>query len=170
MFKLKLKVSRLLVLFLSICFVFFAVQVTQAQTVAPADNPAQIMAQATSKEQLASEVLSAIGIAQRYDMHFDHVIGMLLGQDNLGLSAKFKKMFIREIGWKHFADAYVERLVADFSEDELKELLKLAKQPLMQKILQSEVKAYADTSKQRFGMGVVLWDRYNQGQIDLPAD
>ncbi len=79
-------------------------------------------------------------------------------------------MFVREIGWKHFKDAYVARLEADFSEDELKELLALSKRPVMKKLLQSEVKAYMDTSKQRFKMGFELWDNYNNGTINLPPD
>ena len=171
MIKVKLPFSKLLVLLLVVCLTFFAVQVPNAQKAVLAEDQSQIAVKETSKYQLASEVLSAIGIAQRYDMHFDHLMGSLIGKgDDFELYARFRKMFIREIGWKHFEDAYVVRLTADFSEDELKELLKLANQPLMKKIFQSEVKAYGDTSRQRFGMGFVLWDNYNKGQIDLPAN
>jgi hypothetical protein len=67
-------------------------------------------------------------------------------------------------------DAYAARLAADFSEDELKELLKVSKQPVLKKLLQSEVKAYADTSKQRFKIGFELWDKYNSGSVNLPSE
>ena len=104
-------------------------------------------------------------------MHFDHLMGMLIGKgDAFQLYARFRKMFAQEIGWKHFKDAYTARLEADFSEDELKELLKLSKQPLMRKLLQSEVKTYIDTSKQRFKMGFELWNSYNDGKINLPLN
>ena len=104
-------------------------------------------------------------------MHFDHLMGTLIGNgDNFKVYARFRKMFTREIGWKQFKDAYAARLEADFSEDELKELLNLSNQTVMKKLLQSEVKAYMDTSKQRFKMGFELWDNYNNGKISLPPD
>jgi len=59
-------------------------------------------------------------------------------------------------------------LLADFSQNELDELSKIAKLPVMQKLLASEAKAYQDTAKQRFKMGYELWDKYNSGKIELP--
>lgn len=171
MVKVKLQFSKFLALLMVICLTFFAVQVTKAQKAVLAEDQSQIAVKETSKYQLASEVLSAIGIASRYDMHFDHLMGTLIGKgDDFKLYARFRQMFVREIGWEHFKDAYAARLEADFSEDELKELLNLAKQPLMQKVLQSEVKAYMDTSQQRFKMGFELWNNYNDGKISLPSD
>ncbi|PSB56520.1 DUF2059 domain-containing protein [Chamaesiphon polymorphus] len=172
MFKLKLQFSKLLALMLVVCFTCFTVYVANARQLPLDAVQSKISVKETAKYKLASELLSESGIAQRYDMHFDHSIGALIGKgDDFKLYARFRKMFVREIGWKHFKDAYAARLAADFSEDELKELLKLSKQPVMKKLLQSEVKAYTtDTSKQRFKIGFKLWDEYNSGKISLPLD
>jgi hypothetical protein len=172
MFKLKWQFSRFIALFLVvICFTFFTVDVASSQRLSLGESQSKMSAKEISKDKLASELLPAIGIAKRYDLHFDHLLGTLIGKgDELKLYARFRKMFAREIGWKHFKDAYAARLATDFSEDELKELLKLSKQPVMKKLLQSEVKAYLDTSKQRFKMGFELWDNYNNGKIILPPD
>jgi len=133
-------------------------------------SPTSAVSSTTSRYKLASEVLPEIGIAKRYDMHFDHLMGMLGNSDDFKLYTRFRKMFVQEIGWKHFEGAYTERLVTDFSDDELKELLNLSKQPVMKKLLQSEVKAYSDTSKQRFKMGFELWNNYNSGKLSLPPE
>lgn len=171
MFKVKLQFSKFLALLLVVCFTFFTVYVANSQQLPLDEDQSKASAGETSKYKLASEVLPEIGIAKRYDMHFDHLTGALVGKgDDFKLYARFRKMFAREIGWKHFKDAYAARLEADFSEDELKELLNLSKQPVMKKLLQSEVEAYMDTSKQRFKMGFELWDNYNNGKISLPPD
>lgn len=171
MFKVKLPFSKFLALLLVACFTFFTVYVANSQQLPLDKDQSKISSTETFKSKLASEVLQEIGIAERYDMHFDHLIGVLIGKgDDFKLYARFRKMFASEIGWKHFKDAYAARLEADFSEDELKELLNLSKQPVMKKLLQSEVKAYIDTSKQRFKMGFELWDNYNNGKINLPPE
>ena len=171
MSKVKLQFSMFLGLLLVACFTFFTVWVANSQQLPLAEFQSKTSVRETAKYKLANEVLLEIGIAKRYDMHFDHVIGSLIGKgDDFKLYTRFRKMFIREIGWTHFQDAYAARLDADFSEDELKELLNLSKQPLIKKLLQSEVKAYMDTSKQRFKMGFELWDNYNNGKISLPPD
>ncbi|PZU98037.1 MAG: DUF2059 domain-containing protein [Pseudanabaena sp.] len=170
MFKLKSQFSKLLALLLIVCLTFFTVSVANSQQRPLNEAQSQISAKDATKYKLASELLSETGIDKRYDMHFDHLIGSLIGKgDDFNLYARFKKMFQREIGWKHFQDAYAKRLETDFSEDELKELLSLFKQPLMKKLLQSEVTAYeVDTSKQRFKMGFELWNNYNDSKISLP--
>ncbi|AFY44224.1 DUF2059 domain-containing protein [Nostoc sp. PCC 7107] len=171
MFKVKLQFSRFLGLLLIVCFTFFTVYVANSQQLPLVEYQAKTSARETSKYKLATELLLKTGIAKRYDTHFDHLMGMLIGQGNDSkLYTRFRKMFVREIGWRHFKDAYAARLEADFSEDELKKLLNLSKQPVMKKLLQSEVKAYMDTSKQRFQMGFELWENYNNGKISLPPD
>jgi hypothetical protein len=171
MFKVKWRFSKFLALLLSVCLTFFTVYVANSQQLPLDRDQSKISVRETSKFKLASEVLPEIGIAKRYDLHFDHLMGTLIGKgDDFKLYARFRKMFAREIGWKNFKDAYTARLEADFSEAELKELLNLAKQPVMKKLLQSEVKVYMDTSKQRFKMGFELWDNYNNGKISLPPD
>jgi hypothetical protein len=172
MFKVKLQFLKFIALFLVVVsFTFFTVDVANSQRIPLGESQSKTSARETSKYKLASEILPEIGIAKRYDMHFDHMLGTLLSTgDDFKLYARFRKMFVREIGWKYFKDAYAARLKADFSEDELKELLKLSKQPVMKKLLQSEAKVYMDTSKQRFKMGAEFWNNYNNGKIDLPPD
>jgi hypothetical protein len=171
MFKVNLKFSKLLGFLLVICLTFFTVEVANSQQYPLGEAPSKTSVRETSKYKLASDLLPEIGIAKRYDMHFDHLLGTLIGKGNdFKLYARFRKMFAREIGWKHFKNAYVARLEADFSEDELKEMINISKQPVMKKLLQSEVKAYMDTSNQRFKMGFELWDSYNSGKINLPSD
>jgi Uncharacterized protein conserved in bacteria (DUF2059) len=171
MFKVKLPFLKFLALFLVvICFTFFTVDIANSQRLPLGEAQSKTSGRETSKYKLASEILPEIGIAKRYDLHFDHLMGTLIGQRDDKDYARFRKMFTREIGWKYFKDAYAARLKADFSEDELKQLLKLSKQPVMKKLLQSEAKVYMDTSKQRFKMGFELWDNYNNGKINLPPD
>jgi len=171
MFKVKLQFSGFLRLLLVVCFTFCTVYVANSQQLTLVEYQSKISPSETSKYKLATKVLIELGIAGRYDMHFDHVIGSLIGKsDDFKLYTRFRKMFVREIGWKYFKDTYAARLATDFSEDELTELLNLSKRPLMKKLLQSEVKAYMDTSKQRFKMGSELWNNYNDGKISLPPD
>lgn len=171
MLKVKLQFSKFIGLFLVVCLTLFTVNIANSQRLPSGETQSITSTRETSKYKLASELLPKIGIAKRYDMHFDHLLGTLIGKgDDLKLYVRFRKMFVQEIGWQHFKDAYIERLEADFSENELKELLNLSKQPVMKKLLQSEVKAYIDTSKQRFKMGFELWENYNSGKINLPSD
>jgi Ca2+-binding EF-hand superfamily protein len=171
MSKAKFYFSRFLTFLLVICFTFFTVYLANSQRLFLDQNQFKTSAGETPKYKLASEVLTETGIAKRYDMHFDHLMGTLIGKGNDSkLYARFRKMLAREIGWKYFKDDYTERLQADFSRDELKELLTLSKQPVIKKLLQSEIKAYMDTSKKRFKMGFELWDKYNNGKISLPPD
>jgi Uncharacterized protein conserved in bacteria (DUF2059) len=171
MFKVKLQFSKFLALLLVVCFTFFTVGVANSQRLHLSEVQSKTSARETSKYKLASELLSEIGIAKRYDMHFDHLMGALIGSgDNLKLYERHRKMFVREVGWKYFKDAYAARLEADFSEDELKRLLNLSKQPVMKKLLQSEIKVYMDTSKQRFKMGFELFEKYTDGRVSLPSE
>jgi hypothetical protein len=171
MFTVKLRLSQFLALLLAICITFFTVYSANSQQLHLDRNQSKTFARETSKFKLASELLPEIGIAKRYDLHFDHLMGTLIGNGrDAKLYTRFRKMFAREIGWERFKDAYAARLEADFSEDELKKLLNLSKQPVMKKLLQSEIKAYMDTSKQRFKIGFELWDNYNNGNISLPPE
>jgi hypothetical protein len=171
MFKVKLQFSKFLALLLVVCFTCCTVSVANSQQLPLDTAQSKISAKETAKYKLASELLPEIGIATRYDLYFDHSMGMLIGKgDELKLYARFRKMFAREIGWKRFKDAYAARLTADFSEAELKELLKLSKQPIIKKLLQSEFKAYTDTSKQGFKIGFELWDKYNSDLVKLPPE
>lgn len=119
MFNVKLRFSKFLALLLVVCITFFTVYVASSQQLPLDENQSNPSARETSKYKLASELLPEIGIAARYDMHFDHLMGALIGNgDDFELYTRFRRMFVREIGWEHFKDSYAARLEADFSEDE----------------------------------------------------
>jgi hypothetical protein len=124
-----------------------------------------------SKQELAREILAEIGIAQKYDMNFASVVDMAVGPSS---KPKFdtwlQGIIAQRAGWKHVEAKYIARLEADFSETELQELLNLSKQPLMKKLLQSEVQAYADVGKERRKLLFQMWDDYNSGKIETPKD
>ena len=77
-------------------------------------------------------------------------------------------MLAREAGWKYVETDYIARLEADFSETELKELLNLPQQPLMQKLLRSQFQAYSNTSSARYQRLNQVWEDYNSGRIAPP--
>ncbi|MDX2254394.1 MAG: DUF2059 domain-containing protein [Pseudanabaenaceae cyanobacterium bins.39] len=169
MFRVKAHLPKLLGFLLVVGLTIVTVGFANSQQFSLAQSPAKISPQNNAKYQLAARVIQDLGIPARYNMHFDHLMGTLTGKgDDSQLYARFRKMFVREIGWQHFKDGYVARFAADFSEDELQELLNLSKQPLMKKLVQAEMKAYMDTSKQRFKMGFELWDNYSNGNINFP--
>jgi len=76
----------------------------------------------------------------------------------------------RGAGWATIEDKYIARIEASFSESELKELLKLSKQPPIQKLLQNEIQLYTDVSEQRRKLMFRFWDDYNSGKILPPAE
>ncbi len=125
----------------------------------------------TVKGKLASEVLSTLGIDRRYDLYFDHALGLLL---NPSVDAKFQKwmgeMLAREAGWSKAQSKYIAKLEANFSEVELKELLKLSQQPVMKKLLRAEIQVYTDTSPERRRLLERVWTEYNEGKISPPAN
>jgi hypothetical protein len=171
MFNGKIQLSKLFGLLLVFCLALFAVHAASSQPLPSVKSPSKTLDRVATKTQLAAEVLSEIGIATRYDLHFGHLTGMLISKENdAKLDRRFQQMFAREMGWKYFKDAYAARLAADLSADELTQLRILAKQPVMKKLLQSEFKAYTDTSARRLKMGFKLWDNYNSGNIDLPPN
>jgi Uncharacterized protein conserved in bacteria (DUF2059) len=164
MLKIKLRFSEFLMAFLLVIFcTFFAVGAASSQQVPSGETHA--------KQQLAREVLLELGIAQRYDLYFDHSMGLVLAP---GTNPEFKtwlrEMLAQEAGWKYVEDEYVARLEADFSEAELEELLTLSEQPLMKKLLQSEIQAYADTDRERYDLLNAAWINYNEGRINPPPE
>jgi hypothetical protein len=125
----------------------------------------------TVKGKLASEVLSTLGIDRRYDLYFDHALGLLLSP---GVSSKFQawmtEMLAREAGWNKTQSQYIAKLEANFSEPELRDLLKLAQQPVMKKLLRVEIQVYTETSPQRRRLLERVWSDYSEGKIAPPDD
>jgi hypothetical protein len=168
MFVLKSRFSKFcLALVLVICCSFFPGWIAYSQQ--PSSKPPTTTA--TVKGKLASEVLSNLGIDRRYDLYFDHAVGIVLAPST---NSKFQKwmgeMLAREAGWNKTQAKYVAKLETDFSESELKELSKLSQQPVMKKLLRAEIQVYAATSTQRRQMLNRVWSDYNEGKIAVPAN
>lgn len=124
-----------------------------------------------SKQALARAVLSEMGIAKRYDRYLDNSLGIAVSpglEKNTKFMTWLHDILVREAGWKFVETQYAARLEANFSEAELKELLSLAKQPTMKKLLQSEIQAYLDTTLDRHKLLFKVWDDYNTGKINPP--
>lgn len=124
----------------------------------------------TSKQQLAKEVLRVLGIAQKYDLYFDHGIGLIITTDNSKFITWLQEMLAREAGWRHVEEAYITRLATDFSEEELQELLTLSERSTIKKLLQSETQAYLETSPTRYRLLNDVWNNYNEGRLNPPPD
>ncbi|WP_019498063.1 hypothetical protein [Pseudanabaena sp. PCC 6802] len=144
-------------------------QVSQAQT--PKEVRSEVAAATKSKQELAREVLTEFGIAQRYDLHFMGIVDMGVGPTS---RPKFytwlHQVLVQGAGWKRTEAKYVARLESDFTEAELQELLSLAKRPLFKKLLKAEFQAYDDVTPDRRKLLNQVWDDYNSGKIDAPPD
>jgi hypothetical protein len=145
-------------------------QVTQVE--ASKEARSEVVAATKSKQELAREVLAEIGIAQRYDLHFMGIADMSVGP--LTSKSKFyawlHQLMVQGAGWKHAEAKYIARLESDFSEAELQELLSLAKQPLLKKLLKAEFQAYEEVTPERRKLLLQVWDDYNSGKINVPPD
>lgn len=171
MIKLKWRSKRfLLALFFILCCTFMTAHRTMARQVLDGGSKSQasLVAPISIKQQLAKDVLVTTGIAKQYDEYFDHSIGLIVFLQNSRFISWLREMLAREAGWKYVEADYIARLEADFSETELKELLNLSQQPLMQKLWRSQFQVYADTSPTRYQRLNQVWDDYNEGRIDPP--
>jgi hypothetical protein len=138
----------------------------------PSEQSPAIGNVAQSKQELAQAVLSEIGIAQRYDQNLGNIVDIVVpsATNKPKFHAWMQGVLAREAGWKHAESSYLARLEATFSEAELKELLTLAKQPLMKKLLQAEIQAYAAAGPDRRKRLEKVWNDYNSGQIQIPPE
>ncbi|HAX80269.1 MAG TPA: DUF2059 domain-containing protein [Cyanobacteria bacterium UBA11372] len=127
----------------------------------------------TAKQELAKAVLLEAGIANNYNRYLGNILDFGFSPEtakNTKFMAWMQGLLEQEAGWKYVEAQYVEQLEANFSETELKELLDLAKQPLMKKLLQSEIQAYTNTAEERRELLFKVWDGYNRGTFPLPPD
>jgi hypothetical protein len=158
----------------SVCFnVSIAMFAPVATAISPETSALpNFVAQSSSKKELANQVLSAIGIASQYDMYFDHTMGITFGSATINAkeNARMRKMIVREAGWQYVKDDYVAKFSTDFSVAELKELLRLSKMPVMQKLLRSAVQAYDNTAPKRYKLLYTLFDNYSNGLVQPPED
>jgi hypothetical protein len=115
-----------------------------------------------SKQDLARAALLEAGIAKRYDLSLDNALytSLLPGAtgETQALMRWLHDLFVKKAGWQLVEADYVAHLETDFSETELKELLSLAQQPLMKKLLQSEIASYESSAQQRHKLIFETWD------------
>ncbi|MBW4619638.1 MAG: DUF2059 domain-containing protein [Cyanosarcina radialis HA8281-LM2] len=159
------------VLLLTLCILLASCAVDPQQETSP-EVGLETVVTSQSKKELAREVLLEIGIAKRYNLYLSNSID--LGLADTSSHAKLREwlheIMVREAGWAKIEEQYVARLEADFSESELQELLKLAKQPVMKKLLQNEIQSYSDSSKARQKLLFQVWDDYSSGRINPPKE
>lgn len=124
-------------------------------------------------QQLAKAVLAEAGIGDRYNSYLGTAIEMGTasgtGQETK-LMAWLRSLLVKEAGWQFAEPVYVNQLEALFSATELTELRNLAQQPLLKKLLQAEQAAYAADGQGRRQRLFQVWDRYNSGDFNPPAD
>jgi citrate lyase synthetase len=124
-----------------------------------------------SKRELAKELVTKIGIDLKYDLYIGNNSDLTLPA---AYDRKFKQWLQKSIaskaGWKTIESQYISRLEADLSESELRELLQVSQHPAMQKLLQTEVRAYSDTAETRHKLLSKFWDDYNSWKITPPPD
>ena len=135
------------------------------------DVPSPITVTAKSKKQLARELLVELGIGKQYDLYFWNSVDLAYGTGTrTKVSEWMQKTLAQVAGWRYVESQYVARLEANFSEMELKELMELAKRPLMKKLLRTEIQAYEETGTKRARLLFQAWDDYNSGKINMPPN
>lgn len=134
------------------------------------DVPANPVTSLQSKRELAKQVLKEVGVSERYNLYLANVTDMAIPPHVQ--SSQFREwlrgVLVQEAGWAKVESQYIARLEATYSEAELKELVDLAKQPIMKKLLQTEIQAYTDTAEKRRELLSQVWDDYNAGKLNIP--
>lgn len=136
------------------------------------DRPAvsKNLDQPMTKRQLITAVLQETGIAKRYDQYLGNAIDLAVFPTQ---SAKFVDwlhgLLAERAGWNTVALAYGRRLDSQFSEAELTELLTLAQNPTLQKLLQAELDSYSATRRDRRQFFSRVWEDYHNGNIPVPS-
>jgi hypothetical protein len=169
MVKIKSRILKLLFVF----FILLTGCVVNSQPAPSAKVPSEIAAPIQSQQELARAVLSEAGIAKQYDLYLGNGIDLALNPEtarNPKFVAWMEALLVREAGWKYIESKYVAKLEATFSEAELRELLDLAKRPLMKKLLQAEIASYINATGERRRLLSKLWDDYNGGLFTPPPE
>ena len=126
-----------------------------------------------AKQELARALLSEAGIAKQYNLHLGAGIDMALSPETVKKTkfvAWLESLLVQEAGWKYAENTYAAQLAANFSDAELKELLSLVKQPLLKKLVQTEMKSYRAATGERRRLLSQLWDNYNNGLFVPPPE
>jgi hypothetical protein len=147
--------------------------VSNAQQVSSEVIHSELATTAQSKQALVTAVLSEVGLPRRYNTYLGNSIDIAVSPETFKKDkfiAWMQALFVKEAGWSHVEAQYVDQLKANFSEAELKELLALAKRPLVKKLIQTELAAYSKTTEKRRRLLFELWNNYNTGEFTPPPD
>jgi hypothetical protein len=169
MVRLKLRFLSLLL----IVFVLFTGCVANSQQAISITTKVAEVKSPPSKQALARAVLAEAGMANQYDLYLGNSLDLAVPSEtakNAKFMAWMQNLLVQEAGWNYVESQYIGQLEANFSEQELKDLLNFAKQPLLQKLLQAEMQAYTDTAEERRKLLSKLWDDYNSGRFNPPPE
>ncbi len=161
---------RRLVMLVLVAIVVGVATALYIQPTVSQQSPPRIATPDTTQQSLANAVLREAGIPRRYDLYLGNAIDMALvaPRPQEKLAAWLQSLLRREAGWRHVEAMYVSRLVADFSEAELTELLAIVKQPIVRKLFEAEVKGYTSAGETRRKLFFEFWDGYNSGRFPVP--
>jgi hypothetical protein len=163
--------SKLLILLCIAIALFISSPATNSQEKRPKSTHSEIITTVQSKQDLARAVLLETGIAKQYDLYLDNCFDIaFLNPSDTRLRAWLRGISTQAAGWNHVEEQYIAQLVTHFSQAELKQLLNLAKQPLMKKLLQAEIQAYIDSSVARRKLLAKVWEDYQVGAITPPTE
>lgn len=163
---------RFLMLLLVFCILLIGC-VANSQQTSSEEVRSEMVTTLKSKQDLARAVLSEAGTPKRYDLYLSNSVDISVNPEtakNDKFMAWIQALFVQEAGWNYIEAKYVAQLEANFSETELRELLDLAKKPLIRRLLQAEIESYAESARERRGLLFKLWDKYNSGMFIPPPE
>lgn len=167
-----MKLQTILLTLLSLCFLSMGA-VVKTPAIASEDIQTEGKTLVNVSHDLAKEVLATIGIPQTYDLYLRNSIDIGITPEmaeDEALMAWFDQLFVEEAGWSYVEAIYIAQLEANFSEAELRELVELVKNPLIQRLVKTEIEAYGASTEQRRKLFFQLWENYNSGQFSPPPD
>jgi hypothetical protein len=165
-----LKIKKLYLKLTLVSFVLLNACVANSQQGLSTKVNSETPSKPQSKHELAKEVLTSTGIAEKYNLYLGNSLDISLSSTKPKFRQWMQSVLLREAGWAKIEDKYIARLETSFSESELKELLNLSERPLVKKLLQDEIQAYTDVSEERRKLLFKVWDDYNSGIINPPSE
>ncbi|MBW4615740.1 MAG: hypothetical protein KME21_21165 [Desmonostoc vinosum HA7617-LM4] len=164
------KIKPFLMLLLVFCILLVGCLANSQQTSSREIRP-EMVTTTKSKADLAIAVLSETGISKRYDLYLGNSVEIAVPPTrNNKFMDWMQALFVREAGWNYIEAKYVAQLEETFSETELRELLALAKQSLIRRLVQAEIEAYSASAEKRRRLLSTLWDKYNSGVFNPPPE
>jgi hypothetical protein len=136
-------------------------------------KPTPTTASSPPPRSLAQAVLDNSGLAQRYNLYLKNSVDISLASPNTKrerFMAWLHQIIVQAAGWSTVQEPYLKALTAKFSPAELSELVAIAKQPVVQKLIQAESQIYNETADRRRKLLFQVWDDYNNGKFTPPPD